>query len=380
MDAITLKKVLQIQLLPNTAQAALLEGTMHRFNEAANWLAERAYERRCANRYALHKLFYGDLRARFGLKAQQACLVCARVAGAYKRDKSQRVRFGPLAAVPYDTRLLNYKGFDRVSLATLSGRVVVPMQMGQYQADQWVNIKLYAQLVRRRDGKWFLMATVETTPEPPVEPDDFLGVDLGVENIAADSDGQRHTSEPVERVRLKVSTLKQCLQSKADRKPNARTRKALRRKLKRIGDREARFRRHVNHCLGKLLVAKAKGTGRGLTVEDLTGIRDRTRFRKPQRAKMASWSFGQLRTFLAYKAHQAGVLLMAVDPRNTSRTCAECGHCAKGNRPSQSEFCCRLCGHEDHADVNAARNIRATATRKLAALLDVGPTAQAVAE
>jgi transposase len=64
---------------------------------------------------------------------------------------------------------------------------------------------------------------------------------------------------------------------------------------------------------------------------------------------------------VAYKAGLAGVLVVTVDPRNTSRTCAECGHCEKANRKSQAEFQCKQCGHSANADLNAARNIRAKA-------------------
>ncbi|MFG1706317.1 RNA-guided endonuclease InsQ/TnpB family protein [Nonomuraea sp. M3C6] len=53
----------------------------------------------------------------------------------------------------------------------------------------------------------------------------------------------------------------------------------------------------------------------------------------------------------------AGRELIAVNPRNTSRSCARCGHCAKDNRPTQAEFRCTACGHVAHADVNAAINI-----------------------
>jgi len=98
-----------------------------------------------------------------------------------------------------------------------------------------------------------------------------------------------------------------------------------------------------------------------VALEDLQGIRNRTRFRKQQRAKMGGWAFHQLRAFIEYKARQAGVELIVVDPGNTSRQCSVCGHIAKANRPSQSEFRCVACGHTDHADVNAARNIRSRA-------------------
>ncbi|MFI6736370.1 RNA-guided endonuclease InsQ/TnpB family protein [Nonomuraea sp. NPDC050451] len=69
----------------------------------------------------------------------------------------------------------------------------------------------------------------------------------------------------------------------------------------------------------------------------------------------AGW--GVFLTILAYKAESAGRELVAVNPAETSRTCARCGHCAKENRIAQAEFRCQRCGHEAHADVNAAINI-----------------------
>ncbi|MGX5185978.1 zinc ribbon domain-containing protein [Streptomyces avermitilis] len=41
--------------------------------------------------------------------------------------------------------------------------------------------------------------------------------------------------------------------------------------------------------------------------------------------------------------------MIAVDPRNTSHTCPECGHTAKGNRPTQETFHCVARGHTTHA-------------------------------
>ncbi|MFD5404047.1 RNA-guided endonuclease InsQ/TnpB family protein [Streptomyces griseorubiginosus] len=102
-------------------------------------------------------------------------------------------------------------------------------------------------------------------------------------------------------------------------------------------------------------------TGRGIALEDLTGIRERVRLRKPQRATHSSWSFAQLGQFIAYKARRAGVPVVHVDPAYTTRTCAECGHIDKANRVSQAWFACRSCGFVDHADRNSSRNIRARA-------------------
>jgi putative transposase len=64
-----------------------------------------------------------------------------------------------------------------------------------------------------------------------------------------------------------------------------------------------------------------------------------------------------LLTILAYKAASAGRVVIAVDPRNTSRTCPHCGHVAAENRATQAQFRCVACGYSAHADVVGALNI-----------------------
>jgi putative transposase len=111
---------------------------------------------------------------------------------------------------------------------------------------------------------------------------------------------------------------------------------------------------------------KAKRSGRGIAIEDMNGIRERVKAGHKQRAVLHSWAFSQLRLFLEYKAKLAAVQLVTVDPRNTSRTCSACGHCAKENRKSQGKFRCRSCSHEAHADINAAVNIGRAACKPAA--------------
>ena len=115
--------------------------------------------------------------------------------------------------------------------------------------------------------------------------------------------------------------------------------------------------RDVNHCISKTLVGKAKDTRRGIKLEDLSGIRRRVTVRKAQRSDLHSWAFRQLRTFVGYKAALAGVPVVLVDPRNTSRECSRCGHIDKRNRPTRDDFRCVSCTHTEGADTNAARNI-----------------------
>src|SRR5207248_5516832 len=130
--------------------------------------------------------------------------------------------------------------------------------------------------------------------------------------------------------------------------------KSAKRHLKKLSGKEARFKKNTNHVISKRIVNKAKANNQGIATEELRHVRTRTeaRLRHSQRSRHSSWSFAQLRFFLTYKAALAGVPLHVVDPRNTSRTCSACGHCAKENRKSQASFVCQQCGYTDYADRN----------------------------
>ena len=141
------------------------------------------------------------------------------------------------------------------------------------------------------------------------------------------------------------------------RKFDAKKTSSARRLLKKRRRKEARFSADVNHQISKRIVAEAERTGCGIAVEELTGIRDRVRLRKPQRATLHAWAFAQLGSFLAYKAKQAGVAFIQVDPAYTSQTCNACGWVDKKNRRSQAAFECGRCRFVGHADHNAAINI-----------------------
>ena len=352
-----MKLIVQIRLMPDVDQAAKLKATVERTNAAANWVAGVAFTHQTANVFELRKLAYHDVREKFGLSSQQAQLAIKAVSDAYKRDKSIRVVFRPHAAIAYDMRTMGFKGIDKVSLLTLEGRTVVPFILGKYQANRIGAAKGQCDLVLRKDGKWFLIVTVDVPEGSPIPVTDFLGVDLGLANIATDSDGTDYSGKPVESVRRKHNLQRKRL--------GHRNTKGAKKKAKRVAGKEARFRKHENHCISKAIVETAKGTGRGIAVEDLTGIRDRIpAWGREARNRLSGWSFFQLVSFLSYKAALAGVPLVKVDPRNTSRTCAVCGHCEKDNRKSQAKFLCVVCGHRANADQNAARNIRALAVSK----------------
>ncbi|WP_443608762.1 RNA-guided endonuclease TnpB family protein [Actinomadura violacea] len=130
------------------------------------------------------------------------------------------------------------------------------------------------------------------------------------------------------------------------------------RRLARRKAREGRHAAHVNHKIAKRIVADAQRTGRGIALEELSGIRGRVRLGRHQRATLSTWLFHQLGTYIAYKARRAGVPFLQVDPAYTSQTCPRCGHVARGNRPHRDHFCCRRCGLAGPADHIAAVNVR----------------------
>jgi len=298
----------------------------------------------------LQKLTYSTLRTTYQLAAQLAIRAISKASEAYKRDKRIKPTFRPLGALVYDERAMSFKGKTAVSLLTLSGRVLVPLRLGSYQQARFDRRKGQADLLYRH-GTFYLAVTLEVAEPTPAPVDGTLGVDLGIVNLATDSEGEIFSGQAVEQTRTRLHALRGRLQKRGTQ--------SARRHLKKLSGHEARFRKDVNHRISKRLVSKAKANQQAIAIEDLRHIRSRTeaRLKKSQRAKHSSWAFSQLRFFLSYKAALAGVPLHLVDPRNTSRTCSQCGHCEKANRKSQASFVCQSCGFAENADRNAARNI-----------------------
>ncbi|GGR40957.1 transposase [Streptomyces aurantiogriseus] len=367
---------MQVRLLPTSEQAAALAATLSACNEAATWVSRVAFDEKVKKNFPLRKLVYGEVKARWALGAQAAQHVIKKTCDAYATLKanleagnlgqpgSKRYRkatekpiaFRPEGAQPYDDRMLSWQITEgRVSVWTVCGRLKGVAFAAS--AEQLATLALYrkgeSDLVCR-DGMWFLLATCEVPEAPPnTGPVDFLGVDLGVVNIATTSDGEIMAGRELSRIRNRERELRTKLKKKNT--PSAK------RRLKKRRRKETRRARDINHKIAKHVVAEAERTGRGIALEDLTGIRERVRLAKPQRATHSSWSFAQLGSFIAYKARRAGVPVVYVDAAYTSRTCAECGHIDRANRVSQAWFACRSCGFVDHADRNGSRNIRARA-------------------
>ena len=350
---------LKIRLYPSSEQSEQLLLTMERFNAACNEISRIAFENKAFGKVKLQHLCYYDIRNEFKLSAQMVVRAIGKVAESYS-DKSKRDNqhfFKPHGAIVYDDRILTVKAIDTVSILTLGGRILVPMAMCEYHSgiiNNALRVRGQADL-GYIDSKFYLFLVAELPNKPENICEGFLGVDLGIAKIATTSDGKYYSGTKVKNLRRRHFRLRQRLQAKGT--------KSAKRLLKKRRRKESRFATDVNHCISKRLVEVAKGTQRVIVLEDLKGIRERAKkgtrktVSKTMRQALSSWSFYQLRQFIEYKARAAGVLVIYVDPRNTSRTCSKCGHVDKKSRKDQEHFVCTACGHALNADINAALNI-----------------------
>ncbi|MCW4355962.1 transposase, partial [Hoyosella sp. YIM 151337] len=337
----------QVRLEADATQLDALCRTLVACNETATLVAKIAHEQRVFRKRDLRAITYAQARAHRGLGAQVAQSCIRKVADAYRTKHAnlragrygkpgtkrydmivgKSVEFRAFAAQPFDARCLSWRHNDTgpaagwVSIWTVDGRckdiryVGDPAQVAllhKYRCGE-------TDLVIRRQKRGgqvraFLIATIDvpeadlTTGDHLAQPDGWIGVDLGIENIAVTSDrplatelmttyGADAPDGPAGRGSTKDRrTRNRELRQKLQRKGT----KSAKRLLKKRSRKEARFAADVNHQISKTIVAEAERTGRGIAIEDLTGIRERVRLREPQRATHSSWAFAQLGAFLTY--------------------------------------------------------------------------------
>lgn len=350
----------KVKLVVTPEQAKSLRATIQQANACCDWLSERAWQEQVFSQFPLHKIAYYAARETFPILNSCVVVRCeSKVAQAYKLDKKVQRTFQPLGAIEYDHNILTWQvNKKQVSIWSVDGRLRLSFLAGEHQ------LALMQGKIGQADlclvnGEFYLTAPCFVEQPIPTDVADFLGVDMGIVNIATDSDGTHHSGAEVEKVRRTFSHRRRNLQRKGT--------KAATRKLRQIKRKQSRFQHNTNHVISKQIVQKAHDTQRGIAIEALGGIRDRieTKVNRRQRTRISNWAFSDLRLKIEYKAAWAGVIVVPVDPRNTSRTCNECGCIDKANRRSQSSFKCVSCGHVASADHNAALNIGSRARAKV---------------
>ncbi len=397
----------KLKLLTTPEQFALLRQTQLAYRDALNAVSVYAFEHgKMSNAERLQKGMYAEIRMSYKLPAQMACNVPRQVGATYKglwtklkhniehrRTKRTTKRFKGLDKPPkYVSPTLTYNyGYDysfkkeqRVSIATLQGRIILDYKgyaphVALIQHGATIGA---AKLWYDKPHKQFYVLVsleLEVAEPTPTTQRQVVGVDVGQRYLATtttlSSESQFFSGKAVRAKADHYARTRKRLQQKG-------TRSATRRMMA-LSGRERRFTLNTNHVIAKQIVTAHPHTLIGL--EDLTGIRERTKRRKRRRKgtqvlpltlkqrranrHASKWAFAELHDIIMYKAALSGSsFVVKVDADYTSKACPMCGYIDKHNRPGNGlMFVCqnKECGYHVrngyayhlHADLIGARNI-----------------------
>lgn len=350
------------KLITQDNQIALLEATLVNFAAACNWI-NQSVDSKLTNNVRIQSLVYEQVRTQFGLSANLAIRAINRVAGNRKaaKQKGRSVKDFKPTSVDYDARIFAYNEKNQtVSLKLVGGREKFKLSLGSYQIGKLKAKKpTSATLVKTKKGEYFINIQIKDEASSPIDSKDVLGVDLGRTDICVTTQGFKASGKQITLIRNHHSNLRASLQQKASKGTHS-SRRRCRQLLKRLSGKERRFQKHINHVVSKTLVQQALASNSVIALENLEGIRERTNQlprSKKERRLSNSWSFFELRSFINYKALAAGVEVVLIDPRYTSKTC----HCCNviGNRNGKSFKCVNTtCNWFGDADYNGATNIK----------------------
>ncbi len=342
-----MKKRVAIKIkIPNNK---LLISSMKTYSETINYISEEGYKNGVVNRYQLHHLTYYKAKDKFNLPSQyiiNAIRISSQTLKSVKTNKGSKPKYKEYMPLDFDRRTSSFY-FNKVRLTTIKGRIDIPIEIPEYywkyldwnyQAARLVYDKkknqTYLHIIFRKD-----MQEIKPTGE-------FIGVDLGINNIAVTSNKEFFNSSKIKQIKSKFKHLRSRLQSKGT--------KSSKRLLKKLSGREKRFMRHCNHEISKEIVSTLN-PGDTIVLEKLKGIR-KIKLRKKQRFWLHNWSFFQLQKFIEYKANLNGINLIYINPKYTSKTCSKCF--SLNTKRERSNFTCLDCNYKLNADLNASYNIK----------------------
>jgi len=337
-----MKRTIRIALKPSSTQVSALAETSRQFTAVFNAVCAYGWREQLSNGVKLHHATYYPLKADYpalvsDLHVQARVKATEAVKSALALWKAGRKVTVPQAdACPPRYNLHTYRvdwESRTLRLSLIGGRQTIRFSVPHYSAKYAGYPTDTADLVEC-DGRWWLHMVV-TVPAPEITPtDQVVGVDLGLTRPAVTSSNRFLGKRAWKAIEGRLFKLKRALQKKGTR--------SAKRHLRRVRHTQARFRRDSDHVLSKQIVQSVE-PGSTIVLENLTNIRKRTKARRKTTTKrrMHSWSFAQLKGFIAYKAEERGCTVVAVDPRHTSQRCSCCGYTVCNNRCSQGVFICR---------------------------------------
>jgi putative transposase len=223
--------------------------------------------------------------------------------------------------------------------------------------------------VKRAGHRWYLVLACDGVPGDPLAPTGkTVGIDMGVASFLTTSDGE-HVDNPRHMAAM-TTKLTQAQRDLAGKQRGSTRHRKARRRVAALHAKVCRQRLDHAHKTARWLVHRYD-----LIAHEALSVANMTRRPVPRpdgqggfepngaaakaglHRSILDAGWGVFLSMLADKAESAGRELVAVNPRNTSRTCPQCGQVAAENRITQAQFRCVACSHAGHADVVGATNV-----------------------
>lgn len=230
-----MKLTLKIKLLPTDEQAKSLLQTIKEANKACNLISDIAWQQKAFQQFKLHNASYHTIKGATELSSQVIIRCISKVADAYRLDKKVKRTFKPLGSISYDSRILTYKPDNIVSIWSIGGRLKMPFVC--HNPNYLPYIKGEADLLYRK-GKFYLFQTVDVVEDDVKDVETFLGVDLGLTDIAVTSDGTKHSAEWLNQYREKRQKVRGSIQRKGMKGKTRSCKRGCAKLLKRLKGKE----------------------------------------------------------------------------------------------------------------------------------------------
>ena len=218
--------------------------------------------------------------------------------------------------------------------------------------------------VSQSSGKWYAAIQTEREVDVPVHQGTAVGLDMGIKRFVTLSDGSH--KDPLNSFKTHEKALRKAQQAMSRKVRFSRNWKKAKARIQRIQTHIGSARRDYLHkistaisknhalvCVEDLQVRNMSKSAAGTTDTPGRNVRAKSGLNKA----ILDQGWGEFRRQLDYKLAWNGGHLIAVPPKNTSRTCPCCGHISADNRQTQATFECVECDFKENADLVGAINV-----------------------
>ncbi len=220
--------------------------------------------------------------------------------------------------------------------------------------------------VSQSGGKWFVAIQTRREVETQLPTGGIVGIDMGIARFATLSDGSH--LDPLDSLKKHQQRLAKYQRRMARKVKFSSNWKKAKAKVTQvhidIGNARKDYlhkasstisQNHAVVCVEDLQIRNMSRSSKGNAEQAGKRVRQKSGLNR----SILDQGWGEFRRQLDYKLAWRGGHLIAVPPRNTSRTCPACGLMSADNRKTQARFACVECGFEENADRVGAINVLA---------------------